>query len=668
MKLVIVESPTKTKTIGRYLGKDFKLAATLGHIRDLPPHKFGVDTDGFVPTYKVLPGKRKVVKNLKDLKKKAEKVILATDLDREGEAIGWHVKEVLGLADYERIVFHEITKDALKEALASPRKLDLDLVDAQKARRILDRIVGYKLSPLLWKKVAKGLSAGRVQSVVLKLICAREEEIEAFVPTEYWSIIALLKKGRESFGAKLRKRNGKRIKRFEIKNKGEAQKIVEDIKGKKFVVKEVEKRQAKKNPFPPFTTSSLQQDGWYRLHFSSKYTNYLAQALYEKGFITYHRTDSLALSNLSLAKAEEVVTKDFGKDYHPGKPRRFKTKSKSAQEAHEAIRPTYPARRPKEAKKKLDKNQARLYELIWSRFIASQMKPAVFERQKADIKAGGYLFRAKGQALKFDGFLAAYPVRHKEEEIPFLKKGEELDLQKLEPKQHFTRPPARYTEASLIKEMKKNGIGRPSTYAPTVSVIQERNYVRKNSKKRFYPTDLGKTVNKILVEHFPKIVDVDFTAQMEESLDKVAEGKKAWDKLLNEFYKPFKENLDKKYNEIKKRVTETNKKCPKCGSPLVVRMSKYGKFYGCSNFPDCKYTKPIEKKSGVKCPKCKKGDIIEKRSKKGKVFYGCNRWPDCDFALWNKPTGEKCPECESLLVEGKRGSLKCSNKDCDFEK
>ncbi len=664
MKLVIVESPTKTKTLKKFLGKGYKVNATRGHIRDLPRKKFGVDLADFTPTYTVVPGKKKVITQLKKQKEESDEIILATDLDREGEAIAWHTAEALGLDknDYQRIVFHEITETALKQALEEPRKINYDLVNAQQARRILDRIVGYKLSPLLWKKISKGLSAGRVQSVALRFIVEREREIEEFEPREYWSISALLEK-EEEFESKLIKIGSEKLSRFDIKTEKEAQKIAEALKESSFRVERVKKKKRKRYPFPPYTTSTLQQDAWKRLHYSSKQTMYLAQQLYEKGLITYHRTDSLNLSSEATRAAGKVITSQFGENYWPGKPRFFKTKSKSAQEAHEAIRPVQPEKDPEKIKAK--KKEQELYDLIWRRFIASQMKNALFDQTKARIKAEKYLFRSKGQTLKFDGFLKVYPVRYKEDRLPPLSKGDEPKLKKIKPKQHFTRPPARYNEASLIKELEKNGIGRPSTYAPIISIVQQRNYVNKNEKRRFFPTEIGKTVNDLLVKHFPKIVDTEFTARMEESLDKIAAGDKEWKKVLKEFYEPFSKNLQEKYKEIEKKVEKTDEECPECGSPLVIRMSRYGKFYGCSNFPKCKYTRPIKKEALIKCPECEEGSVVEKRTKKGKIFYGCNRYPECDFALWDKPTGEKCPECNSLLVENKN-KIKCSNEECDY--
>ncbi len=675
MKLVIVESPTKSKTLSKFLGKNYRVESSMGHIRDLPKTKLGVDVENnFKPKYVVLPKARKNIRKLKEKAKDTETVILATDEDREGEAISQHLTEVLNLngKPYQRIAFHEITKEAIQNALKNPRKIDTNLVNAQQTRRILDRLVGYKLSPFLWKKVARGLSAGRVQSVAVRLVVKREREIKDFIPKEYWEIEAKLKTENKSFRAKLIKRDGEKISKFSISNKKEANKILKELNRAEYKIEKIKKKETKRNPFPPFTTSTLQQASWYKFRYPARFTMSIAQKLYEQGFITYHRTDSLNLSKLSLSAAEKFIKENYGKDYWPGSPRKFKSKGK-AQEAHEAIRPTFPKNTPDKLKKKLNKNQYKLYDLIWRRFIASQMKQAVFDSTKVDISAKNYLFRTNGQILKFDGFLKVYPKKFKEEELPPLKEKQTLKLIKLIPSQHFTQPSPRYTEATLIKELKKNGIGRPSTYAPILSTVQNRNYVQKNREKRFHPTEIGTTVNDLLVQHFPKIVDIKFTAEMEKDLDKIAEGKKEWTKVCKQFYTPFEKNLERKYKEVsKKKITEekTDKKCPKCGSPIVIKLGRYGKFYSCSNFPECKHKEPLpEKKTGVKCPKCKKGELVEKRTKKGSFFYGCNQFPKCDFALWDKPTGKKCPKCNSLLVETKFGkTIKCSDKRCDYKR
>ena len=713
MRLIIVESPTKSRTIQSFLGSQYKVLSSYGHIRDLPKRELGVDIENnFKPKYIIPLKARKTVSFLKQEAQKADLVILATDEDREGEAIAYHLTKVLNLNNknsYQRIVFHEITKQAIENALKNPREIDINLVNAQQARRILDRLVGYKLSPFLWKKVARGLSAGRVQSVAVRLVCEREEEIKNFKPEEYWTIAATLLKTKDQksntkttnqkikinkFEAVLVKKDGKPIPKLGIKTKGEAEKIVKDLKKAEYKVANIEKKEVKRNPLPPFTTSTLQQEAWKKFHWPAKFTMKNAQQLYEKGLTTYHRTDSLNISEMALFAAKKFITERYGKNYWAGFLRKYKTKTKGAQEAHEAVRPTYPSREPKELKlkAKLDDNQFRLYDLIWRRFIASQMKEASFDSTTVEIKAeplpplsspsqrqgkekgGGetFTFRASGQILKFDGFLKVYPIKFEEAELPPLEKNEILELLKLTPSQHFTQPPPRYSEATLIKTLEQNGIGRPSTYAPILSTIQERNYVKKNEQKKFQPTEMGTIVNNLLVRHFPKIVDIKFTAKMEENLDKIAKGEKKWIPVIKEFYEPFEANLKLKEKEInKKDLTEEKigKTCPKCGAQMVIKLGRFGKFYACSKFPKCRYTEPLEKPStGIKCPKCGKGEIVEKETKKGEIFYACNQWPKCDFALWDKPLNEKCPKCGSLLVKTKKGQIKCSNKNCDFVK
>jgi len=675
MNLIIVESPTKSKTIKSFLGRDYKVLPSFGHVRDLPIKELGVNIkENFKPKYIIPLKSKKVIKELKEEAEKSKKTILATDEDREGEAIAWHLVQALGLnKDYQRIAFHEITESAIKEALKHPRDIDMNLVDAQQTRRILDRLVGYKLSPFLWKKVAKGLSAGRVQSVAVRLVVEREREIEKFKPSEYWGIEALLKKtqnhnlkSKTEFLSLLIKKEGKIIPKLSIKNKKEAEGIVKDLRNADYRVGRIEKKETERNPLPPFTTSTLQQEAWKRFKFPAKFTMKVAQQLYEKGHITYHRTDSVNLSQLSLSSAKNYIEANFGKKYH--KERKYKSKGRT-QEAHEAIRPTSLEKIPR-----LDENQTRLYDLIRKRFLASQMNEAIFDSTMAEIKAKNYLFRANGQILKFDGFLKIYPMKFEETELPLLEKNEILELIKLIPSQHFTQPPARYTEATLIKELEENGIGRPSTYAPIISTIQVRNYIEKNNVKRFQPTEIGTIVNDLLVEHFPEIVDIKFTSKMEKELDEIAEGKDNYVKTCQDFYLPFEKKLEKKYREVNKKEQPTEKKCPQCGSKIIIRLGKFGKFYACSGFPKCKYTEPLQTKTlGLECPKCKKGKIVEKRTKKRKIFYGCNQFPKCDFALWDKPIqgaqgkAEKCPECGSLLVETKKGT-KCSNKDCQSNK
>ena len=728
MKLVIVESPTKAKTIQRFLSGDFVVKSSYGHVRDLPAKKLGVNVkNNFEPQYVVPLRNKKHITSIKQSLEKSSSLILATDEDREGEAIAWHILQALKIptTDYRlpttagkenkkavvrspsavsvhRIVFHEITKSAIEKALKSPREIDMDLVDAQQARRILDRLVGYKLSPFLWNKVAKGLSAGRVQSVAVRLIVEREREIENFKKQEYWSIEAMLLQQSTTnsqhpteFTASLIKKDNKIIDKLEIKNKEEADKILKDLEGAEYRVQNIDKKETKKNPLPPFKTSTLQQSAWQKLKYPAKFTMGLAQALYENGFITYHRTDSLNLSEQSLQSAQEFIIDNYGKNYWAGAARRFKTKSKGAQEAHEAIRPTDPSAAPEKLSKELDKKQLKIYDLIWRRFIASQMSKAVFDSTAVDILAspvilsssrGGaknlkkdssatprsqgdtatFTFRANGQTMKFDGFLKVYPMKFSENELPSLKKDEILDLKELIPSQHFTQPPARYNDASLVKKLEELGIGRPSTYAPIISTIQDRRYVEKNEEKRFKPTEMGFKVNDMLVEHFPEIVDYQFTAKIEEELDEIAEGKIKWAPVIKEFYEPFAKHLDEKYQNVQKIKTEekTDRLCPECGGELVIRESRFGKFFACKNFPKCRFTEAITNSTGVVCPKCFEGEIVERRTKRGKIFYSCSKYPKCEFALWQKPTGEKCPKCGSLLTYTPKGKEKCSNKEC----
>ncbi|MFC1598837.1 type I DNA topoisomerase [Patescibacteria group bacterium] len=702
--LVIVESPTKAKTISKFLSKDFKVESSFGHIRDLPQKELGVDVDkDFKPKYEIPVKAKKQVKKLKELLAKSDKVILATDEDREGEAIAWHLLKALKLKekDTQRIAFHEITKKAIEQALASPRQIDMNMVDAQQARRILDRLVGYKLSPFLWKKVARGLSAGRVQSVAVRLICERESEIEAFKQDEYWSIEAELEKDKQKFIAELKKENDKSFKKLDIKDEKQAQQILDNLNKASYQVQSVDRKETKKQPPTPFTTSTLQQEASKKLGFSAKQTMMLAQRLYEGinigkqgsvGLITYMRTDSLNLSTTSLDNIREYINSTFGKEYLPDGAKIFKTKSKGAQEAHEAIRPTDVNNTPEDIEQYLEPRQFRLYRLIWQRTLACQMQPAIMDSTKVDIKAGDYTFRANGSVIKFPGFLKVYQTAVKENILPDLQEKDELNLIELKKNQHFTQPPARYSEAMLIKALEEYGIGRPSTYAPTLSTIQDRNYVIKNEEKKLQPTDIGLLVNKLLVEHFPKIVDYNFTANIEADLDKIAEGKKKWIPLIADFYTPFIDNLKLKEKEIdKKAITEektdavcdkcgspmvikmgrfgkflacsnypecrntqplfgtkeeqeaqeTDEKCPECKNPLVVKMGRFGKFLACSNYPECKFTKQIVKSTGLKCPQCKKGDVVIKKSKRGKIFWACNQYPDCDYASWENPNKSK---------------------------
>jgi len=677
-KLIIVESPTKSKTIKKFLGKDYKVVSSLGHIRDLPAKELGVSIEeNFKPKYVIPPKAKKIVKILTEEAKKAKTIILASDEDREGEAIAWHIAEILkknlgakekSLTPFQRIVFHEITKSAIEEALKNPREIDLNLVNAQQARRILDRIVGYKLSPFLWKKVFRGLSAGRVQSVALRLIVEREREIEKFVPKEYWTIETILKNDKgKKIKALLIKKNGNLIKKLDIKNKEEAEEIIKDLKSAQFQVKSFEKKEIKRKPLPPFMTSTLQQTAFQKFRWPAKLTMKIAQDLYENGLCTYHRTDSLNLSKESLEKAAQFIKKNYGKNYL--RQRKYKNKSKVAQEAHEAIRPTYPEKTP-ESLKKLTERHFKLYDLIWRRFIASQMSEAIFDDALLLIEARKtenlfYELKATGQILKFDGFLKVYPTKFEETELPSFQEGEKLKLIEILPRQHFTQPPSRYNDATLIKALEEKNIGRPSTYAPIIATIQERNYVVRE-KGKFKPTRIGFLVNDILTEHFPSIVDLNFTAKLEAELDEIAQGKRNWVEILKEFYEPFEKNLQQKYEEVKKQgiINEkTEEKCPQCGSNLIIRLGKFGEFYACSAFPQCNFTKPLKTEEPILCPQCQEGKILTKKTKKGKIFYGCSRYPDCNFALWSKPIMASCSQCGSIFIEEK-GEKKCSNPKC----
>lgn len=661
--LVIVESPTKARTISRFLGSDFLVESSYGHVRDLPQSKLGVDIEhNFTPQYVIPRNKASLVKSLRDVSRHAGRIILATDEDREGEAIAWHLIYALGLEDkskgeIQRIVFHEITQKAIEEALKNPRDIDVKRVDAQQARRVLDRLVGYKLSPFLWKKVYRGLSAGRVQSVAVRLITEREREIQNFVPQEYWSIEAKLRRGsNDEFTAILIKIDDETLDKFAVKNSSEAHAVLEKLANAKWRVMHVEKRAIEKKPPPPLTTSTLQQEAFRKLGFSAKQTMFIAQQLYEGielgegpvGLITYMRTDSLNLSEESLAEARDVIAKECGASYLIPSPRRFKTKSKRAQEAHEAIRPTDPKKIPDAVKNFLDRKQYRLYELIWRRFLATQMPSAIFDATTVDVRAtseqinSSYIFRATGQVMRFNGFLKIYPTKFSETALPILNPDEELELHELTPSEHFTQPLPRFTEATLVKTLEQYGIGRPSTYAPIISTIQERGYVERLEKKYLKPTETGLIVNDLLVEHFPEIVDLQFTAKMEEELDEIAEGKIAWQPVIQEFFEPFAKHLEEKYKVVKKfEVEETiEMSCEKCGKPMVVRLGRFGKFLACSGFPECKNTKPIKKELqtiDMNCPKCKEGKVVIRRTKRKTIFYGCSRYPACDYASWTDP-------------------------------
>lgn len=655
MKLVIVESPTKARTITQFLGKGFDVESSFGHVRDLPKSQLGVDLENnFEPKYIIPLKARKNVTALKKKAGKAEKIILATDEDREGEAISWHLAQTLGLGvgsmpnqqTVERIVFHEITKKAIEEALKNPRDIDMNLVNAQQARRILDRLVGYKLSPFLWKKVARGLSAGRVQSVAVRLIVEREEDIEKFNKEEFWTIDGIFSAERDQnhqFIAQLYKINDKVLEKFDIKTKEYAEKIVKNTENKEAKIISIEKSSQAKHAPPPFTTSTLQQTAFQRLRFSAKQTMMFAQHLYENGHITYMRTDSLNLSEDALSSAAGWIKENLDKKYSLPNPRRFKTKSKSAQEAHEAIRPTHPEKTPESVKNSLDLKEARLYELIWQRFVAGQLPDAAVENTKVDIDINGHIFKAAGARLLFDGFLKIYPLKFSENILPELSKEDGLNVKSITPAQHFTEPPPRYNEASLIKALEKYGIGRPSTYAPTLATIQERGYVEKDPERRLRPTETGKIVNSILVENFPEIVDIGFTAKMEGEFDEIAAGRAEWVPIIKEFFVPFSKHLAEKYESVESQKIEetTDEICPNCGKPMVIKRGRFGKFIACTGFPECKTTKRIpEAPLNVKCPKCVGGDVVRRRSKKGRYFFGCSKYPECNFISWTLPQKE----------------------------
>lgn len=680
--LVVVESPAKAKTIEKYLGKNYTVKASMGHLRDLPKSQFGIDVDhAFAPKYINIRGKGPIIKDLKAAAKKADKVYLASDPDREGEAIAWHLAHILGLSDDAecRIVFNEITKPAIQAAVKNPKKINIDRVDAQQARRMLDRIVGYKLSPLLWRKVRKGLSAGRVQSVTVKMICDREKEIMAFVSEEYWTIGARLKSAaKAAFEAELTSVSGKKP---EIKNESDAKNIEEKLSEQEFIVDEVKKRQRQRKPSPPFTTSSLQQDASRKLGFTARKTMMLAQQLYEGvelgkrgpvGLITYMRTDSTRISEIAQGEAREFILEEYGKEYLPEKPPVYSTKK--SQDAHEAVRPTSVAQTPDKLEKHLSKDQHKLYKLIWERFIASQMMPAVYDTMNVSVTGGEFNLKAVGSKLKFDGFTAVYvegrDVKEpKEKMLPDLEEGTAVKLQKVLPKQHFTEPPPRFNEASLVKTLEEKGIGRPSTYSPIIETIVGRGYVTRTEKK-FQPTELGFVVVDMLKEYFKSIVDVAFSAELENQLDEIAEGKIDKNDLLGEFYTPFAETLEHAEAEIghvELPVEVSDVPCEHCGRLMVVKQGRFGKFLACPGFPECRNTKPLLKDIGVKCAKCG-GEIVERKTKRGKVFYGCRNYPECDFVTWDMPVKENCKECGAFMqrhqYKNGRFVLYCSNDAC----
>lgn len=683
--LVIVESPAKAKTIERYLGKKYKVKASMGHVRDLPKSQMGVNVDEqYEPKYITIRGKGEILKELRKEAKKATKIYLAADPDREGEAIAWHLAHALNVDENSecRVVFNEITKDAIKESFKHPRKIDYDLVDAQQARRILDRLVGYNISPLLWKKVKKGLSAGRVQSVAVKMIIDRENEIKAFKPEEYWSIETTFLKEKESFTGKFYGIDGKKV---ELKNENDVKEILKQLTNKQFTIEKVNKRERKRNPAKPFITSTLQQEAARKLNFRARKTMMIAQQLYEgidlgrksggiTGLITYMRTDSTRISQTARNEAISHIEDKFGKEY-VGAVRKTK-QQEGAQDAHEAIRPTSVLREPASLKGILSNDQFKLYKLIYERFLASQMAPAIMDTMTVHLVNNGVEFRATGSKIKFKGFMTVYiegtDNGKKEEEkfLPELSEGEQLLYKDIEPNQHFTQPPPRYTEATLVGTLEKQGIGRPSTYAPTLDTIQRRGYVNLDNR-RFVPTELGEIVVDILQEYFPEITNVDFTAKMEDNLDLIEEGKVGWINIIDDFYKDFHPRLEKAEEEmqtIEIKDEPAGIDCEKCGHPMVYKMGRYGKFMACSNFPECRNTKAILKKVGVTCPTCKKGDIVERKSKKNRLFYGCETYPECEFVSWDKPIARSCPKCDHYLVEKrtkKQVQIKCSN--CDYQ-
>ena len=684
--LVIVESPAKAKTIERYLGKKYKVKASIGHVRDLPRSQMGIDTENnYEPKYITIRGKGPVLQELKTAAKKVKKIYLAADPDREGEAIAWHLATALNI-DIEsdcRVVFNEITKEAILESFKHPRAINTDLVDAQQARRILDRLVGYNISPILWKKVKKGLSAGRVQSVALRLIIDRENEIKSFEPEEYWSIEGQFEKGQKQFDAYFYGTNNEKVK---LTNEEQVKTVLAQL-DKSFTVINVVKKERKRNAAPAFTTSSLQQEAARKLNFRAKKTMMLAQQLYEGielskkegavGLITYMRTDSTRISETAKAEAISYIETKYGQNYIATEEKKVK-KQTNAQDAHEAIRPTSVMRSPEELKAVLSRDQLRLYRLIWDRFVASQMAPAILDTVTVDLDNAGVQFRANGSQVKFAGFMKVYiegtddQTEETTKLLPEMEIGDEVKTIDIEPKQHFTQPPPRYSEARLVKTMEELGIGRPSTYAPTLDTIQKRGYVQLDAK-RFVPTELGEIVHQATLEFFPEIINIEFTAQMEHDLDGIEEGITHWVNVIDKFYKDFEPRVkyaDEAMEKIEIKDEPAGEDCEKCGNPMVYKLGRYGKFMACSNFPDCRNTKAIMKPIGVKCPTCKEGEIVERKSKTKRIFYGCNRYPECEFVSWDKPISRPCPKCSALLVEKKlkKGvQIQCTNSDCDYE-
>lgn len=686
MNLVIVESPSKAKTIKKFLGKNYDVQASMGHIIDLPKSQLGVDLENFEVKYITIRGKGKILGDLKKAGKKADKIYLATDPDREGEAISWHLANTFGIdtKDKCRVVFNEITKKAIKESFKSPRTIDQPLVDAQQARRILDRIVGYKISPLLWRKVKKGLSAGRVQSVAVRLVVDREREINDFIPKEYWSLqVELENTKKDVLLPKLQTFKGEKI---EIGSQEEMEKILDDIKTKDFIVDKIKKSERQKHPAPPFTTSNLQQEAARKLNFPPKKTMMVAQQLYEGiklgkgsvGLVTYIRTDSTRISDEFIDALRSYINESYGDKFVSKEVRKYKNK-KNAQEAHEAIRPTDLANHPDEIKEYLSKDQYKLYKLIWLRTIASQMASAIYNVLTIDIKNGDYTFRQTGSNLKFSGFTEVYlegqDEAEDEEQIfkGIVEESELLKLIKPDPKQHFTQPPPRFSEAMLVKVLEEKGIGRPSTYAPIIDTISNRGYVIKD-KKTFIPTELGEIVTDLMLEHFPKVVDISFTAEMEDKLDKVEEGEVSWENLLKDFYEDFRVDLEKaeaNIPQVELKDEESDVICDKCGRNMVYKLGKYGKFLACPGFPECRNTKTLVEELDITCPKCKEGKVVIRKTKKGRQFFGCSTYPQCEFQSWDKPVEEACPKCKSYLVEkgrGKTQKLICSDEKCGFVK
>ena len=684
-KLVIVESPAKAKTIGKYLGKNYIVEASMGHVRDLPKSKLGVDIENhYIPKYITIRGKGELISKLRKAAKKADKVYLATDPDREGEAISWHLANILKISEDEqcRIVFNEVTKTAVKASIKQARKINLDLVDAQQARRVLDRLVGYEISPILWRNVKWGLSAGRVQSAALKLICDREKEINEFIPKEYWLIDTVLKKEKSKFPVRLSTYKNEKI---EINNEESANKIVAELENGNFLVKSIKKGKKNRNPLAPFTTSTLQQDANKKLNFMTKRTMSIAQVLYEGvevkgygtvGLITYMRTDSVRISEDAQNSAREFIENNYGKEYLPTEKRVYKSK-KNIQDAHEAIRPTYVEITPEIAKENLTSEQYKLYSLIWKRFIASQMASCLLNTNSIDIVNGDYKFKASGSTIEFDGFMKIYEYSNEEDDksviLPSLEENEELKKQSMGASQHFTQPAPRYTEASFVKLLEEKEIGRPSTYVPTISTLLSRNYIVRE-KKNLIPTELGEIVNNIMSDYFEQIVDVDFTAEMEKKLDDVEEGKEDWTEIVAEFFDPLKISIEKAEKEISKVVIEdkvSDVPCEKCGRMMVIKKGRFGEFLACPGYPECKNAKPIVEKLDVPCPKCG-NTIVAKKRKKGKKFFGCSGYPECDFVSWYEPVKEKCPECDSYMVlkysKSKGKYIQCSNTECGYKK